>query len=118
MLEHVGARTGGGNHIPACVFKDFDHVFRQRAYIGPQPGVKGWLAATSLVSGEIHYNVQATKNVNDGLACLRVKCIHEAGNEQLNAGHASIIRLEVSSQTVPEISYSFRSFFEIITLQG
>jgi hypothetical protein len=100
VLEHVGARTGRSDYIPACVFKNLDGMLRQRACIAPQPGVKGRLAAASLAGGEIHGNPQTMKNVNNGLARLRVKCIHKAGNEKLNVGHASIIRLEMPSQTV------------------
>jgi hypothetical protein len=66
-------------------------MFSDRACFDPQTCVEVGLPAAGLVGREFHAHAKAAQNVHDRLTRLRVERIDQAGDEQLDCGHISIV---------------------------
>jgi hypothetical protein len=94
MPEHMRARTGWRDDIPACFFKDADRMLGNRTRFGAQTRVEVRLSAAGLVGREVHVNAEAVQNVHDRLARLRVEGIDQARDKKLDGGHEFILSLK------------------------
>ena len=66
-------------------------MFRNRARILAETCVELRLSAAGLLAGEVHANAEAVENVHDGLTSLREEGIGQAGDEELDGRHESIL---------------------------
>jgi hypothetical protein len=66
-------------------------VFGDGARIFAEACVELRLSAAGLLTGEIHVNAEAVENVHDGLTSFREERIGEAGDEELDLSHESIL---------------------------
>ena len=95
MLEHVSAGPRRRDNIPRCILKNLDRVLGDGARIFTQTCIKGGLSAAGLLAGEVHADAEAVENVHDGFTSLRKEGIDEAGDEELDCGHESILLLVI-----------------------
>jgi hypothetical protein len=80
-------------------------MLRNGARFGSQAGVEGGLSATGLVAGEVHVQAEAVENAHDRLTSFRVERIDQAGDEELDVWHATIvIRIPVNLARVLQAS--------------
>jgi hypothetical protein len=91
MPEMMGARAGGRDNIVFCIFEDFNSMLCNRARVPAQAGVELRLSTAGLFAGEVHVNAEAVKDVYYRLPSSREERIGEAGDEDLNDGHVSIL---------------------------
>ena len=83
--------TRGSDNIPFGILKNLDRVFRNRVRILAEAGVELRLSTAGLLAGEVHADAEALENVHDGLTSLREERIGQAGDEELDLSHKSIL---------------------------
>lgn len=108
VSEMMRARARGCDDIPLGLLEQFDGVLCHFFRICPKTGVELRLSATGLVGGEVHADAEALENVHDGLTSFGEERIGEAGDEELDAGHVSIIRLTFAPSVLEKYFYDLR----------
>jgi hypothetical protein len=62
-----------------------------RARIFAESCIEGGLSATGLLAGKIHTDAKAVENIHDGFTSFGEDGINEAGDKELDCGHAVIL---------------------------
>ncbi len=81
--DHISARARGDNDRASRATQQIQGVLGHCPRIIPKAAVKGWLATTRLLEGELNGNPLCFQNIDDGHADSRIKGINEAGDKKL-----------------------------------